>query len=184
VGLEIGKPSLMTSPVEIFTDGSTAPRNPGFGGAASVILYEDNIIVRAEYIGFKVTSNQSELNAIKHALEAYIEYVGDLDREVIVYSDSNYSLGVVAGQYKPKKNKKLIYEIHKYRDMIPNLRLFWIRSHRNPDSVSDEETKKLIHWNSVADHIAGKTARRGKDYSFSETMSIKDFKERYTKIED
>ena len=174
----------MASPVEIFTDGSTAPRNPGFGGAAGVILHDNTVIIRAEHIGYKVTSNQSELNAIKHALETYIEQVGDLEREIILYSDSNYSLGVVAGQYKPKKNRKLIYEIHKFRDMLPNLKLFWIKSHRSLNSGEDEKTNKLIYWNSVVDHIAGKTARRGKDYSYSESMSIKDFKERYMKLEE
>lgn len=174
----------MTSPVEIFTDGSTAPRNPGFGGAAGVILHDDSVILRAEYIGYKVTSNQSELHAIKHSLEAYLEYVGDLEREIILYSDSNYSLGVVAGQYKPKKNRKLIFEIHKLRDMLPNLKMFWIKSHRALNSGKNDKENEIIYWNDVADHVAGKTARRGKNYSYSESMSVKEFKERYTKIEE
>jgi ribonuclease HI len=173
----------MDSPVKIYTDGSTAPKNPGFGGAASVIIYDTNLIIRAEHVGFKVTSNQSELYAIKHALEAYIEYVGDLEREVILYSDSNYSLCVVSGQYKARKNRRLIKGIHKYRDMIPNLRLFWIKSHRKLESAKDEDTKEIIYWNKVADQVAGKAARRGKKYSFSETMSVKEFKEKFNKVE-
>ena len=69
--------------IEIFTDGSTSPRNPGYGGAASVILFNDQVIINADYINRRVTSNYTELTAIKRAMEVYKETIGDMDEEVI-----------------------------------------------------------------------------------------------------
>lgn len=169
--------------IEIFTDGSTSPKNPGYGGAASVILFKESILIRAEHISRRVTNNQSELYAIKHALEDYLSNIGDLEAELILYSDSKYSLGVVGGQYRPRKNKRLVQEIHKYRDMFPNLRLFWIRAHRNINSSKDPEVRKRIRWNDVVDKIAGKAAKIAREYSFSEVMPISSFEEKYMKIE-
>jgi len=168
--------------IEIFTDGSTSPRNPGYGGAASVILFNDQVIINADYINRRVTSNYTELTAIKRAMEVYKETIGDMDEEVILYSDSNYSLGVIAGEYAPRKNRQIIQEIIKLRNTFNNIRYFWIRSHRNISSAKDEKTRKIIDWNNKVDNIAGITAKKGKKFSYSETMSIKKFREGFITI--
>lgn len=171
-------------PVKIFTDGAATPRNPGHGGAASIILFgKDNLIANGKYVGYRITSNQAELEAIKKALDSYIDEIGDLEEEIIVYSDSNYSLSVIAGEYKAKKNIYLVKSIQENLKLLKNIKLFWIRSHRQLKKSQDAKTREIILWNSYADLIASKSSVQGPGYDYSVRMGVKEFQEKFTKIE-
>lgn len=171
--------------VKIFTDGAATPRNPGNGGAASIILYgKDKLIVTADYVGYKVTSNHAELSAIRNALRTFIEEVGNLDEQVILYSDSSYSLEVIAGDYKARSNYHLVKETREYLRQLNNIKLFWIRSHRSLKRAKDETTRELILWNSYVDIIATKSSKQGPGYSHTGRMSIQEFRDKFTKVEN
>lgn len=130
-----------------------------------------------------MTSNQAELFAIKRALQTYVEEVGDLEAEVLLYSDSSYSLGVIAGDYKANKNWRIVKQIQEHVKMLKNLRMFWIRSHRSLKQAKDDKTRELILWNSYVDTIAEKSSKQGMGYTHVGRMSVPEFEERFTKVE-
>jgi len=166
--------------IRIFTDGSVQPKNPGDGGSGAVILYDDKAIAVGRYLGYNVTNNQAELYGIQDAFKEIIS-LGLQDEKVILYSDSKYSLGVIGGQYTVRKNKELVDGIITLRKKIPELQLFWCKSHRKIKEAENEKHRELILWNDVADRIA-KYSAKTKNYSWHEEMPEKEFLEEFKRI--
>jgi ribonuclease HI len=169
--------------VEVYTDGSALPSNPGHGGAASVILYGDRIVLIAKYLGSFVTSIESELLAIERSLKYCVcnLQVGKLD----LYTDSKYAAMSIAGQYRTtlraprtRSIRSLLIspELHK------KVTLFKVAAHKNPEDYSSERDKTAIYWNSVVDTIAKKAASEGEGYFFIEDMTLEKFKQEYFKV--
>jgi len=81
---------LENSPfIEIYTDGSSYPKNPGFGGYASIIKVDGKqfaLMGNTE----KSTSNQMELAAIITSLD-FIQTPSN----ILVYSDSTYCVNSI-----------------------------------------------------------------------------------------
>ena len=69
--------------IEVYTDGSCLG-NPGKGGWAFLVNYNDKIITKSGYSGF-TTNNQMELTAAIKALLFLKEH-----NELIIFTDSNY----------------------------------------------------------------------------------------------
>ena len=131
--------------IVIYTDGSCR-KNPGPGGSAAVVFYGDGKVAAiAKFIGENSTNNKAEICAIKIALE-HVKESGKIDNQVIhLYSDSEYSLNVIAGQYKANKNKWLIDEARKLVLLALNgagIRMFYVRGHNGHE------------WNEVCDVLA------------------------------
>ena len=74
--------------IEIYTDGSTHPTNPGPGGFGIVITKNNKIINTYGKQFTHTTNNRMEMSAILWCLANYGKY----PEEVIVYSDSSYAI--------------------------------------------------------------------------------------------
>lgn len=109
------------------------------------------------WLGAEIGSNNTgELTAIYWALEWALLHA-DVDASeyegngiVTIYSDSNYALNMVFGNWKPSTNKKLIQEIRSYADYVSRvitIKHSHIRAHSG------------FKWNEVADRLADKGAR-------------------------
>tara|TARA_R110000851_G_scaffold222665_3_gene375501 strand:+ start:331 stop:855 length:525 start_codon:yes stop_codon:yes gene_type:complete len=169
--------------VEVYTDGSALPSNPGHGGAASVILYENRIVVTAKYLGSFVTSIESELLAIERSLKHVVCNI-KLDT-ISLFSDSKYALMSISGQYKSTLSNprtKRIRDLLKAPELNKKISLYRVSAHKNIEDYSSARDKKAIYWNSVADTIAKKAAREGEGYFFSEDMSMVEFNAQYIKV--
>lgn len=77
--------------------------NPGPAGLGVVILDGESRIEISESLGIG-TNNIAELVAIERALEA----VPDVEKELVIYTDSKYSIGVLSMGWKAKANTELV----------------------------------------------------------------------------
>lgn len=110
--------------VVAWTDGACLG-NPGPTGAG-VLLKLANGDVRAvgRYLG-PGTNNIGELRAVLIALQL----VDDPASEVIVHTDSTYTLGVLTRPWKPKKNLELIAEIKREMSRFPRVEVRKVPGH-------------------------------------------------------
>ena len=109
------------------------------------------------WIGADIGSNNTgELSAIYWALEWALHHANVPASEyegngiVTIYSDSNYALNMVFGNWKPSTNKKLIQEIRSFADYVSRV-------------ITIEHSHIRAHsgfkWNEVADRLADRGAR-------------------------
>jgi ribonuclease HI len=110
--------------IHVWTDGACSG-NPGRAGLGVVIL-GDGPGQReiSEYLG-DATNNIAELTAILRGLEE----VTDRTRPVIVYSDSQYSIGLLTQNWKAKKNVELVDQLRKLTKTFADLRFVKVAGH-------------------------------------------------------
>jgi ribonuclease HI len=128
--------SLPDNCIKIYTDGASSG-NPGPSGIGILFIYEENKKEISRYIG-KATNNIAELTAIKVALEE----LKRVDLPVRIFSDSSYAVGLLTKNWKPKKNKTLIFEIRALIDRFSDLAFIKVKGHSG------------IKENEVADFLA------------------------------
>src|SRR5258706_1181175 len=107
IDIAVGEPAPDNSApradaIQVWTDGACTG-NPGPAGVGVVIIDGKQRRELSEFLG-EGTNNIAELTAILRGLEA----VDDKTRPVVVYSDSEYSIGVLTKAWKAKKNVELI----------------------------------------------------------------------------
>jgi ribonuclease HI len=126
---------------EIYTDGGYS-MSENVGGFAYVILQDGKEIKRFSQKVEHETNNRAEIKAI-------MEGVFSLPNgcSVIVYSDSQYALGVLSGGYKAKKNTDLVFR-YKAEVRRRNLRVTykWVRGHNGNE------------WNEICDALCTEVA--------------------------
>lgn len=127
-----------------YTDGSVRPRNPGHGASAAVLQWGDKVVVHAKYLGPRVTNNIAELEAIELAVDYYLEHLSDDFYALVIYTDSEYCIGVLAGTWNITKNKPLIKRIKE--KLIARVSFEWVRGHSGDA------------WNTFVDVLARKVA--------------------------
>lgn len=126
---------------QVFTDGSCkGNRNGGIG----VIWIKNGKIIQEFSKGFKnVTNNIMELMAIYVALKCIIKPIDSLE----IISDSEYSIGVLTKDWRPKKNIKLISkikeEIKRVEGLVPEIKWTHVRGHQKDDSKSTKYNNKV-----------------------------------------
>ncbi len=129
--------------LSIWTDGSCIG-NPGPGGWAFVCPSKKSDSGSVP----DTTNNRMELQAIIEALKWAAHYYGFQD--VKIFSDSQWSINVLTGKWKPSKNLDLIRNaqqlIHNEKKKVT---LEWVRGH----DFSLE--------NNIADSLAYEAAQRG-----------------------
>lgn len=130
--------------IVIHTDGACSG-NPGPAGIGVHILHPEKVVEISEYIG-EATNNVAELKAILKALE-HLEGNGDTGRRIHLYTDSGWSLGVLIGGWKAKKNVKIIEAIKEKLPNFPELELLKVRGHAG------------VEGNEEADALAVKAVR-------------------------
>jgi ribonuclease HI len=129
-----GKPASTPTPaahgrtasgvVHVYTDGASSG-NPGPSGIGVVLTYGSRRKEISEYIG-EATNNIAELMAIQKGLSA----VKNKRLPVRVYTDSTYAHGVLALNWKPKKNQDLIAAIRRSMAGFARLKLVKVPGHQ------------------------------------------------------
>ena len=113
--------------MEIYTDGACEP-NPGRGAWAFVTLNEDASV---KYVGTgteeKTTNNRMELTAILEAVR-YGKKIREIGEEVVICSDSQYSIYAIEDRIRTKKNMDLISEIRQECDGH-EIEFAWVKGH-------------------------------------------------------
>jgi ribonuclease HI len=105
-----------------YTDGACSG-NPGPAGLGVVMLQGDERSELSEYLGVG-TNNIAELTAILRALEAM-----ETDKPLFVHTDSQYAIGVLTKNWKPKANQELIQRIKQRMQTVRQLRLVYVPGH-------------------------------------------------------
>ena len=103
--------------VRIYTDGASSG-NPGPSGIGAVLEYGGHTKEISRYIG-QSTNNIAELEAIRAGLlELKVKNV-----PVRIYTDSSYAFGVLALNWKPKKNIDVIAAIRQLMEAFCDVKL-------------------------------------------------------------
>jgi ribonuclease HI len=109
--------------IHIWTDGA-CEGNPGPAGLGVVIIDGGEHRELSEYLG-QGTNNIAELTAILRGLES----VADRARPVIVYSDSQYSIGLLSQNWKAKANAELVAKLRGLLRQFTDVRFVKVAAH-------------------------------------------------------
>jgi ribonuclease HI len=116
-------PAPPADAIQVWTDGACTG-NPGPAGLGVVVIDGTDKRELSEYLG-EGTNNIAELTAILRGLEE----VKDRKRAVYVYTDSQYSIGLLTKPWKPKKNLELVAELRALCKAFPNLHFVKVAGH-------------------------------------------------------
>ena len=128
IEIEVGAPApdrnkLPDNAIHVWTDGGCIP-NPGPAGIGVVIVDGKERKEISEYLGMG-TNNIAELTAIVRGLES----VADKQRPVVVYSDSQYAIGLLTQNWKPKANVELVAELRALLKQFADVRFVKVAAH-------------------------------------------------------
>ncbi|HEY4177697.1 MAG TPA: ribonuclease H [Kofleriaceae bacterium] len=93
--------------IQVWTDGACTG-NPGPAGLGVVIIDHGKHTELSEYLG-EGTNNIAELMAIFRGLQEVP--ATERGRQVLVYSDSSYSIGLLSQNWKAKANQELVAKL-------------------------------------------------------------------------
>lgn len=116
-------PEVSKKAIRIYTDGACSG-NPGPAGIGVVMQYQQHEKEISRYIG-TATNNIAELEAIKVGLQS----VKNKNLPVVVFTDSNYALGLLANGWKATQNLQLIQDIKDLTVKFKNFRFVKIKAH-------------------------------------------------------
>lgn len=133
--------------VTIYTDGA-CKGNPGPAGIGVVLCYKGKTKEISTYLG-PSTNNIAELSAIKIALSALTRK----NINVVIYTDSQYCIGVLSLNWQAKKNTRIIQEIKEEMNTFDKVKFQYVPGHRN------------IKGNIRADYLANLSIRKHKTVS-------------------
>lgn len=107
-----------------YTDGACSG-NPGPAGLGVIVIAPDGKIREGrEYLG-TATNNIAELTAVLRAIEGTPADA----KGVLIHTDSQYAIGVLAKGWKAKANQQLIAEIKEALAKRPQVRLTYVPGH-------------------------------------------------------
>jgi ribonuclease HI len=127
-----------------YADGACSG-NPGPAGLGAVIIDGPTRTEISEHLGI-ATNNIAELAAIERVLES----VTDKARNLIIYTDSAYSIGVLSKGWKAKANVVLIESLRKRLKERPKTAFVHVRGHAG------------IELNERADELAREAVKSGR----------------------
>jgi len=108
--------------VIVYADGACSG-NPGPAGLGVVIIDGPTRVELSEFLG-QGTNNIAELTAVLRSL-------GEIpaDRAMMIYTDSQYTIGVVQKGWKAKANQELVAELRRALSSRPATRLAYVPGH-------------------------------------------------------
>lgn len=109
--------------IVVYTDGGASP-NPGPAGSGILLMYGEHSLEIWQYLG-KSTNNIAELTAILVALQN----IKNKTLPILLYTDSNYAIGVLSGSMKATKNLDLIAQVKDEMAKCTNLQLLKVKAH-------------------------------------------------------
>ena len=110
--------------LHLWSDGACSG-NPGPAGAGTVLLDGEARTEWSTWLG-QGTNNIAELVAVQQGLEALTSPV---ERTVVIHTDSQYVIGVLAKSWKAKANPELIGAIRRQIGDLPRVVWHWVRGH-------------------------------------------------------
>jgi ribonuclease HI len=141
--------------VVIFTDGSAINNTKNAPGGSAVLIVNRSLLLACSKFG---TNNERELDAIRYALRMiFVNYKQFNCSSIVLYSDSEYSIKAITGEYKAKANLELIKKARLYIEELKKLSVevtfVHVRAHtRNDDDPS--------FFNSIVDKTANDLAMK------------------------
>jgi ribonuclease HI len=111
--------------IQVWTDGACTG-NPGPAGLGVVLIDGTSRRELSEFLG-EGTNNIAELMAILRGLQEVA--ANDRARPVYVYSDSQYSIGLLTKPWKAKKNVELVAELRELARQFPRLKFVKVAGH-------------------------------------------------------
>lgn len=132
-------------PLVCFTDGAAKSNSKTSSAGWAFYIPKLHYKSSGHMIG---TNNQAELTAIFQLLKYLHSIKNKLFSNILIYSDSKYSIGVITGETKYKINKELIENIIELRNTLGKKVGFkYVEAHtKKTDFVSE--------GNSVVDQLA------------------------------
>ena len=109
----------------------------------------------SEYLGV-ATNNVAELTAILRAVEAL-----EVDLPLVVHTDSQYAIGVLTKNWKPKANQELIQRIKQRMQTVRRLELVYVPGHAGVSL--NERADELARAAVAARASSGWQRRKGLD---------------------
>ncbi len=106
----------------VYADGACSG-NPGPCGLGVVFIDGPRRVELSEYLGTG-TNNIAELTAVLRALAE-----APADRAMMIYTDSQYTIGVVQKGWKAKANQALVAELREAIKARPSARLAYVPGH-------------------------------------------------------
>ncbi|MFT3775785.1 MAG: ribonuclease H [Minicystis sp.] len=135
--------------VIVYADGACSG-NPGPAGLGVVVIDGPKRVEISEYLG-EGTNNIAELTAVLRAL-------GEIDaaRPMMIYTDSQYTIGVVQKGWKAKANQALVASLREALSRRPATRLSYVPGHAGVllneradalarEAVSARKTKRQVY---------------------------------------
>jgi len=127
--------------IHVWTDGACSG-NPGPAGSGTVVVMDGRKTEMSRWLGNE-TNNVAELVAIEVGLSALPR---PIERTVVVHSDSQYCIGVLAKNWKAKANGELIARIREQVGAIDRIVWHWVRGHEGVElnERCDELARRAI----------------------------------------
>jgi len=110
--------------IHLWSDGACSG-NPGPAGAGTVLLFGDRRKEMSTWLG-EGTNNVAELVAVLQGLEALRLPVR---RKLVVHTDSQYVIGVLARGWKARANGELVQQLREHLEGISGVVWHWVRGH-------------------------------------------------------
>ena len=146
-------------PIHIFTDGSCLD-NPGPCGSGVLVIfpeskYEETTEVRRSFaLGDKGSNNIGELYAIGAAMDVLdtpkFAPLVTPKTPIVIHSDSEYSIGVLAKGWIPRANENLVRQVRwklNRRYSTNRIHLHWVKGHVGNEG--NEEADRLANIGSA-----------------------------------
>lgn len=131
--------------IEVYTDGSCKPSNPGPAGLGFVIVVDSEVIHSEGCFLGQGTNNIAEIKAIECALEICKER-GYQNEDITIYTDSQYAIGLLSKGWNPKVNIELINSVKDILKDFTELEMKWVKAHNGNkyNELADTLAKSAI----------------------------------------
>lgn len=117
-----GPPRAPEGAIVVYCDGACSG-NPGPAGLGVVVVDAGRRVELSEYLGLH-TNNIAELTAVLRALGEIPE-----GRPAMIYTDSQYSIGVLQKGWKAKANVELVAQLRQVLKTRPAVTLAYVPGH-------------------------------------------------------